>query len=114
MPGRLVGRSKWLRRRYARRVVKMMRKYRDKGRQLPENLRPIERQIRRLPPAEQVRTLERLLEAGAKADPEASRNLRRAASRQQRRSGKKGGGVRPGLAPGQRQTAQRAGGQRTR
>lgn len=101
LPGRLIARTPWLRRRYARYLVRMMKKSRAKGRQLPVDLVRIERQIRSLPPAVQAQRIEEMLEFGSARDTAASREMRRAVERQERRSGKSGG-VRPGLAPGQR------------
>lgn len=103
LPARVIARTPWLRRRYARYLVRMMKKSRAKGRQLPVDLVRVERQIRSLPPAVQAQRLEEMLEFGAARDASsASRELRRAVERQDRRSGKGQGGVRPGLAPGQR------------
>ncbi len=103
--GRFVGRTPWLRRRYARFILRSIKKQRKKDRPLPENLLRIERQLRGLPPRKQAEVLEQLLETGATFRPEAAgRALRRASSRGERRSGK-GSGVRPGLMPGQRRRA---------
>jgi len=103
--GRLIGRTPWLRRRYARFILRSIKKQRQKDRPLPENLLRIERQLRGLPPRKQAEVLEQLLETSATFRPEAAgRALRRASSRQERRRGK-GSGVRPGLMPGQRRRA---------
>ena len=103
--GRVIGRTPWLRRRYARFLLRSVKKQRAKGRQLPENLLRMERHVRGLPPQKQAEMVEQLLETGATWRPEdLGRAMRRAGAKQERRSGK-GRGVRPGLAPGQRRRA---------
>ena len=93
-----------MRRRYARYLVRSIKKQRAKGRRLPESLYGIERQLRNVPPPKQAETVEKLLEASSKWEPEtAGRAVRRATTKQQRKSGKGGGGTRPGMFPGQRQ-----------
>lgn len=105
LPGRVIGRVPWLRRRYARYLLRSVKKQRAKGRALPESLARVERQLRGLPPAKQADVLEKLLEAGATWQPEAAgRAMRRANAKQERRSGR-GPGTRPGLLPGQRKRA---------
>jgi hypothetical protein len=105
LPGRAIGRIPWLRRRYARFLLRSLKKQKAKGRALPESLAKLERQVRGLPPAKQADLLEKILEAGATWQPEtAGRALRRASSKQDRRSGR-GPGARPGLVPGQRRRA---------
>lgn len=101
MPARVIARTPWLRRRYARRLLRSIRKSREKGRKLPENLVRIERQIRHLPPARQQQLLEQMMEYGTTDTSEMSREMRRAAERQERQRGS-GKGVRPGVGPGQR------------
>lgn len=103
--GRIIGRTPWLRRRYARYILRSIKKMRAKDRPLPENLLRLERQVRGLPPRRQAEVVEQLLETGATYRPEeAGRAMRRASAKQERRSGKSGG-VRPGLMPGQRRRA---------
>jgi hypothetical protein len=103
LPGRIIGRTPWLRRRYARWMLKTIKKHRDKGRPLPENLRLVERQLRQVPPTKRLEMLEQTLEAGtALSESNVSRAMRRAAERQERQSGRRGGGQRPGLPPGTR------------
>jgi hypothetical protein len=102
IPGRIIARSPWLRRRYAKRMVKMFKKSREKGQRLSGNLALIEKRTRHLPPAKQAEVLEEMLELSSKSDTPMSRELRRATERQERQSGRGRGGVRPGLAPGQR------------
>lgn len=101
-PGRLVARSPWLRRRYVRRVLRSIERARDKNRPLPESLVRIERMLRSVPRHKRAETLEQMLEAGSTPEPELSRAVRRAASRQERQSGKKAAGLRPGIGPNQR------------
>jgi hypothetical protein len=103
--GRAIGRTPWLRRRYARYILRSIKKQRAKDRPLPENLLRLERQVRGLPPRKQAEVIEQLLETSATFRPEAAgRAMRRATAKQERRSGK-GPGVRPGLLPGQRRRA---------
>lgn len=101
-PGRLVARSPWLRRRYVRRVLRSIDRSREKKRPLPDSLVRIDRMLRRVPRQKRAETLEQMLEAGATPDTEINRAVRRAASRQERQSGKKSAGLRPGMGPGQR------------
>lgn len=100
-PARLVGRTAWLRRRYARRVVRTIDKFNEKGRQLPENLVRVERQLRQIPKPKRQQTVEQMMEIGTKQDLTTNRALRRASGRQDRQRGQRGGGLRPGTLPGQ-------------
>jgi hypothetical protein len=104
-PARFIGRTPWLRRRYARRIVRTIDRYKDKGRPLPENLSRLERQLRRIPQAaKRAELVEQMMEMGSEQnDVTPSRALRRAAERQERQKGSKGGGLRPGTLPGQQQ-----------
>ena len=68
---------------------------------MPDSLVRIDRMLRRVPRHKRAEALEEMLEAGSAPETELSRAVRRAASRQERRSGK-GGGLRPGMGPGQR------------
>lgn len=101
-PLRLVSRVPWLRRRYVRWMLRTIKKHHDKNRRLPENLARLDRQLRRLPEPKRAQALEEMLELGPQAEASYGRAMRRAAGRQERQSGKKGGRVRPGMAPGQR------------
>lgn len=101
-PGRLIARTPWLRRRYVRRVLRTIDRSREKNRTLPDSLVRIDRMLRRVPKAKRAEALEQMLEAGSTPETELNRALRRAAGRQERQSGKKGAGLRPGLGPGQR------------
>jgi hypothetical protein len=98
-PAKLIGRTPWLRKRYARFMLKSIAKRRKKGKPMPDELLMLERQLRGMAPAQQAKVLEQALEQGA-ASPEASnRATRRAAQRPSRQSGR-GQGRRPGLPPG--------------
>ncbi|MGH9083336.1 MAG: hypothetical protein ACRDY3_12900 [Acidimicrobiales bacterium] len=101
-PARLIGRIGWLRRRYVRRVLRTIDRSREKHKPLPESLVRIDRLLRRVPKHKRAETLEQMLEAGSTPEPDLNRSLRRAAGRQERQSGKKGAGLRPGIGPGQR------------
>jgi hypothetical protein len=101
LPARFIGRTPWLRRRYARRIVKTIEKYRTKNRPLPDNLQRLERQLRRVPQPKRQQVVEQMMEAGSEQDLTVNRALRRAAGRQERQKGTKGGGLRPGLPPQQ-------------
>jgi len=100
-PARLIGRTPWLRRRYARRIVRTIDKYREKGRPLPESLTRLERQLRRVPGPKREELVEQMMEMGSEQDLTTNRALRRAAGRQERQKGQRGGGLRPGTLPGQ-------------
>ena len=102
VPGRLVSRVPWLRRRYARSTLKSIKRFRDKGRRLPEHLQRIDRQLQRVPAHKRQEVLEQMLEMGASNELPGGRAVRRAASRQERQSGKSAGGLRPGTPPGTR------------
>ena len=98
-PARLIGRTPWLRRRYARFMLKSIDKRRKKGKQLPDQLVDVERQLRGMAPGQRTKAIEQALELGA-APPEATnRAARRAAQRPTRQSGR-GQGRRPGTPPG--------------
>lgn len=101
-PGRLVGRTPWLRRRYVRRVLRSIDRSRKKNRPLPDSLVRIDRMLRRVPKPKRAQVLEEMLEAGSAPEPELNRALRRSAARQDRQSGKSRAGSRPGVGPGQR------------
>jgi hypothetical protein len=100
-PARLIGRTPWLRRRYARRIIRTIDKYKEKGRPLPESLTRLERQLRRVPAQKRQQLVEQMMEMGSDQDASTNRALRRAAGRQERQKGQRGGGLRPGTLPGQ-------------
>jgi|SRR6185437_15388811 len=102
-PARFIARTPWLRRRQARRLVKTMERYKEKNRPLPENLSRLERQLRRLPKNKRAEAVEQMMEVSVQPEQSSNRALRRASDRQERQKGTKGGGLRPGTLPGQRQ-----------
>jgi hypothetical protein len=99
--GRKLMKVPMLRRMYVRRILKFIDKSRDKGRRLPPDLYELSRQLSRVPESERAPALEAALKAGNTGNgpgaemPGSNRELRRAASAQQRLSGK-GQGYRPG------------------
>ena len=107
LPARFIGRTPWLRRRYARRILRTIDKFQDKGRPLPENLSRLERQLRRVPKPKRQQVVEQMMEMGSEEDVITNRALRRAAGRQERQKGQRRGGVRPGTLPGQPRQRQR-------
>ncbi len=100
MPGRVIGRTPWLRRRYARMMLRSIAKRRRKGKPLPAELLRLERDLRGLAPGQRERAVEQALELSATPQEAANRAMRRASSRPERHSGK-GTGRRPGQPPGQ-------------
>lgn len=107
VPGRIIGRVPWLRRRYARSTLKSIKRFRDKGRRLPENLQRIDRQLQRIPAHKRQEAVEQMLAMGGQNEAPGGRAVRRAASRQERQSGKSSGGLRPGTPPGVRRQVKR-------
>lgn len=100
-PARFIAHTAWLRRRYARRILRTIDKFQDKGRPLPANLERLERQLRRIPKPKRQQVVEQMMEMGSEDDVSTNRALRRAAGRQERQKGQRGGGLRPGTIPGQ-------------
>ncbi|MGH9205377.1 MAG: hypothetical protein ACRD1G_02270 [Acidimicrobiales bacterium] len=96
--GRRLFRIPFMRRFYARRIVSFIDKSKRKKRPLPENLQAMDSQLGRLPKAERLKAIEMSLRPGAQE--ELGRDIRRAAARQERLSGR-GGGKRPGAPPTQ-------------
>ncbi len=72
----------FLRHFYVRRLLRFMEKSRTKGRTLPPELLRLEQMLRRLPPPKQAEALETALLATP--DDPTSREMRRAAARQER------------------------------
>jgi hypothetical protein len=89
-----------VRRMYVRRMIKFIDKSRAKGRRLPPEVYELSRQLSRVPEADRASALEAALKAGpdgrGESVPGSNRQLRRAASAQQRQSGKGQGRYRPG------------------
>lgn len=102
LPSRFIAKTPWLRRRYAKRILKTVERFEKKGRPLPESLARLDRQLKRVPGPKKAKMIEEMMEMSAEGDPEVNRTLRRAAQRQDRQKGTRGGGVRPGTLPGQR------------
>lgn len=84
----------FVRRTYARRLIKFMERSKEKKRPLPPELREIAFGISRLPEEHRLPALEDALQG--KGPDAMSRDMRRAASRQSRLSGKGGPHRRPG------------------
>jgi hypothetical protein len=108
----------FVRRAYARRLLKFIDKSKEKGRRLPPDLYELSRQLSRLPEADRAAALDTALKAGpdgtAASVPGSNRQLRRAASAQGRQSGK-GQGYRPGSAgPSSARSGRPGGSGRTR
>lgn len=94
---RRIMRMRVLRGFYARRLLRYLDKAKAKNRVIPDQLADLDDYLSRVP-AKQRRTV---LEASLSGELEQSigRDLRRAASRQNRQKGKAGGGQRPGMPP---------------
>ena len=86
-----------LRRRTARRLIKTLEKSKKKGRVLPDQLVELDEYLAKVPVKERQAVLEASLSGELEAN--ASRAMRRAAERQDRQSGRAGGGQRPGMPP---------------
>lgn len=99
-PARFIARHAWLRRRYARRILRTIDKFKDKGRPLPENLSRLDRQLKNIPKPKRQQLVEQMMET-SEEDVTTNRALRRAAGRQERQKGQRSGGARPGTLPGQ-------------
>jgi hypothetical protein len=95
-----------VRRWYIRRMIKFMDKSRDKGRRLPPEFVDMARYLSKVPKSERAAALEKAFLAQQEGVG-TSRDYRRAAAAQQRRSGRGGGRYRPGLPPGALQEARR-------
>jgi len=92
---RSIMRVGFLRHFYIRRLLRFMEKSRTKGRALPPELGRLDQMLRRLPPPKRAEALESALLASPTETP--SREMRRAAARQDRLRGD-GRGYRPGTA----------------
>lgn len=101
VPARFIGRTPWLRRRYARRILKSIDKLQEKKRPLPDNLMRLEQQLRRVPKPKRQQIVEQMMELGSDRNATTNRSVRRAAGRQERQKGQRGRGLRPGTPPGQ-------------
>jgi hypothetical protein len=104
--GRSFMRVPFMRRFYIRRVLKFIDKSKDKGKRLPPEFAEMARFLQRVPKQQRAAALEEAMTAQADGVG-TSRDYRRAAAAQQRRSGKGGGRYRPGLPPGAMQQGRR-------
>jgi len=95
-----------VRRWYIRRMIKFIDKSRDKGQRLPPEFADMARFLAKVPKSERAAALEKAFQAQEQGVG-TSRDFRRAAAAQQRRSGRGGGRYRPGLPPGALQEARR-------
>lgn len=95
----------FIRRWYARRMVKYIDKSKKKQRRLPDHLYQVETLLKRVPTHDRAKTLADMLQPGQ--EEQYGREMRRAAARQQRAKGSGGPGKRPGLPPNARQVAKR-------
>ena len=86
-----------MRRYYAKRVMRYMEKSKRKGRALPDQMADLDDYLSRLPAKQRREVLEASL--SGELETRAGREMRRAASRQNRQKGTAGGGQRPGLPP---------------
>jgi hypothetical protein len=102
-----------MRRWYVRRMLKFIDKSKAKGRKLPPEMAELSRYLSRVPKDQRANALEDAINADREGNAAVSREMRRAASAQQRRSGK-GTGYRPGLPPGAIQQGRRQAGGRQR
>jgi hypothetical protein len=88
-----------IRRWYARRLLKFIEKSRKKKRKLPQHLVQVDTTLRRVPKPQRQSLIEEMLVPGR--EEQLGRTMRRAASRQDRSSGRGGTGRRPGMPPQQ-------------
>jgi hypothetical protein len=96
-----------------RRLLKYIDKSKEKGRRLPAEYAEMGRFLSKVPKAQRAAALEKAMEANQQgAIP--SRDYRRAAAAQQRRSGQGGARYRPGMPPGTIQQSRQQAKQQTR
>jgi hypothetical protein len=93
-----------LRRWQIRRMLKYIDKSKEKGRRLPPEFAEMARFLAKVPKNQRAETLEKAMQANQEGVTP-SRDYRRAAAAQQRRSGQGGGRYRPGMPPGTIQQA---------
>jgi len=99
----------FMRRWYARRMVSYIDKSKKKKRRLPDELVRVDAMTKRLPKQQRVKVIEEMMTPGQ--EDKFGRQLRRAAERQNRESGRGGARRRPGMPPTQqvvRKPAKRA------
>ena len=102
-----------LRRWQIRRMLKFIDKSKEKGRRLPPEFADMARYLAKVPKAQRAEALEKAMEANQEGV-STSRDYRRAAAAQQRRSGQGGGRYRPGMPPGTIQQSREQARQQTR
>lgn len=100
--GRTIARFPVLRRWQIRRTLKYIDKSKEKGRRLPPEFVEVSRFLAKVPKSQRAEVLEKAMEAN-QSGVVPSRDYRRAAAAQQRKSGQGGGRYRPGMAPGSMQ-----------
>jgi hypothetical protein len=88
----------FFRRRYAKRLIKYIDKSKAKGRALPPEFAELQRFLAQVPKDQRAQKFEEALTHQQTEEP-VSRDMRRAAANQQRRSGKNPAGYRPGAPP---------------
>lgn len=89
----------FMRRRYAKRLVRYIDRQKAKGRPLPPQFADLERFLSQVPKEQRAQRFEEALAMQQADDLPIGREMRRAAANQQRRSGKNPAGYRPGSAP---------------
>lgn len=87
----------FIRRWQARRLIAYIEKSKKKHRRLPEELVRVDAMVRRLPKPQRAKALEEMLVPTS--EEQFGRDIRRAAARQNRASGRGGPRRRPGLPP---------------
>jgi hypothetical protein len=111
--GKTMARFPVMRRWQIRRMLKFIDKSKEKGRRLPPEFAEMARFLAKVPKAQRAQALEKAMEANQEGLT-TSRDYRRAAAAQQRRSGQGGGRYRPGMPPGTMQQARQQAKQQTR
>ena len=111
---RTMAKSPAIRRWQIRRLLKFIDKSKAKGRRLPPEYAEMARFLAKVPKAQRGEALEKAMEANQEGALGTSRDFRRAAAAQQRRSGQGGGRYRPGMPPGTIQQARQQSRQQTR
>jgi hypothetical protein len=109
-----MAKSPAIRRWQIRRMLKFIDKSKEKGRRLPPEYAEMARFLAKVPKAQRGEALEKAMEANQEGMLTTSRDFRRQAAAQQRRSGQGGGRYRPGMPPGTIQQARQQSRQQTR
>jgi len=87
----------FMRRRYAKRMLKYMDKSKEKGRRLPPELFELQRFLSKVPKDQRAAKLEEVIAAQRSEEALGNRDLRRASVNQSRQSGRGGNRYRPGM-----------------